>query len=55
MPLTILSARITISTLIIKRKMPSVRIVIGSVRKIKIGLTIALRNARTNEKIKAVP
>jgi len=54
MPLTILSASITISTFIIKRKIPRVRIVIGKVRKIRIGLSIALRNARINEKIRAV-
>ena len=40
---------------ITKRKSPSVTMVMGNVRKTKIGFKIAFKNANTNAKISAVP
>ena len=55
MPETNLPASITIKTLMIKRNIPRVRMVIGKVSIIRSGLTIAFNIPRTNTKIKAVP
>lgn len=54
MPETNLPASITIKTLMIKRNIPRVRIVIGNVSMIKIGLMIAFKMPRINTKINAV-
>jgi hypothetical protein len=53
-PETNLSARITIKTLMIKRKIPNVRIVIGRVKIISTGFIMAFRIANTITKINAV-
>jgi hypothetical protein len=53
-PETNLSARITINTLMIKRKIPNVRIVMGSVKIISSGFTIVFNMANTITKISAV-
>jgi hypothetical protein len=49
-----LSASITIKTLMIKRKIPKVRIVIGNVRRMRIGFIIAFKMPKTITKINAV-
>lgn len=53
-PDTNLSAKIIISTFIIKRKSPSVMIVRGSVNITSKGFTMALRTANTSANIIAV-
>lgn len=54
-PLTRLSAIKIITALIIRRKSPKVRIVIGSVKNIKIGFTNNRKRARTSARIIAEP
>lgn len=49
-----LSAIIMISALITKRNIPRVRMVIGRVKRINNGLTIAFKKASTNAKMMAV-
>lgn len=54
MPETNLSASNIMQTLMINKKIPSVRMVIGSVNIINIGLKIAFRIANTSTKTTAV-
>lgn len=54
MPETNLPARITIKTLMTKRNIPSVMTVIGKVRIIRSGLTIAFKIPSTKTKINEV-
>ncbi len=54
MPETMRPASNIISTFIIIRKMPSVRMVMGSVNTISIGFTMAFKNASTKANIRAV-
>ena len=53
MPDKNLSANITIKTLITKRNIPNVRMVIGKVSMIKNGFTIVFKTPKINTKIKA--
>lgn len=54
MPFTNLPARITIRTFNINKKIPSVRIVMGSVKITRMGFTIAFKIPSTSTNIRAV-
>lgn len=54
MPDTNLSASNTIKTLMIRRNIPRVRIVMGKVRMTRIGFMIAFKIPKTNTNINAV-